>query len=81
VANDPWFSITMAASNLKVALPEQFAEFVEALKQLEEKAKTDLLAADASVILSAQGQASMAAKIRDRVEGCLEKRKTYQNRA
>jgi anthranilate phosphoribosyltransferase len=81
VANDPWYDITMAASNLKVNMPEQFAEFVEALKQLEEKTKSDLLAADAGVILNAQGQASIAAKIRERVEGCLEKRKAYQNRA
>jgi len=71
----------MAASNLKLGLPEQFERLVEAFKQLEEKMKLDLFAADASVILNAQGQASMVAKIRERVELCLEKRKAYQNRA
>lgn len=81
VAVDPWYELTMAASNLKVGLPEQYERLVEAFKQLEEKSKTDLLAADAGVILNAQGQASMASKIRERIEMCLEKRKSYQNRA
>jgi anthranilate phosphoribosyltransferase len=81
VANDPWYELTMAASNLKVGLPEQYAKLVEAFKQLEEKMKMDLFAADAGVILNAQGQASMVAKIRERIEQCLEKRQHYQNRA
>jgi hypothetical protein len=81
MTNDPWYELTMAASNLKVALPEQFNLLVEAFKQLEEKQKTDLLAADAGVILNAQGKASVLAEIRKRMELCLEKRKAYQNRA
>jgi hypothetical protein len=80
MAVDPWYELTMAASNLKVALPEQFELLVEAFKQLEEKQKTDLLAAEASVILNAQGRASIATEIRKRVEKCLEKRSSYQNR-
>jgi hypothetical protein len=81
VANDPWYDITIAASNLKIAVPDQFDRFVEALKQLEEKYKSDLLAAEAGGILNAQGQASAATELRKRVEMCLEKRKAYQNRA
>lgn len=81
MSNDPWYELTIAASNLKVALPEQFEKLVEAFKQLEEKLKLDLFAADRGVILNAQGQASVVAKIRERVEQCLEKRKSYQNRA
>ena len=81
MATDPWYELTIAASNLKVALPEQYAALVEAFKQLEEKMKLDLFAADAGVILNAQGQASMVAKVRERMEQCLEKRKSYQNRA
>jgi hypothetical protein len=81
MTNDPWYELTMAASNLKVAVPEQFGLLVEAFKQLEEKQKTDLLAADAGVILNAQGRASVLAEVRKRMELCLEKRKAYQNRA
>ena len=81
MANDPWYELTIAASNLKIGLPEQYEKLVEAFKQLEEKTKLDLYAADAGVILNAQGQASMVAKIRERIELCLEKRKSYQNRA
>lgn len=78
MANDPWYEITMAASNLKVGLPDQFEALVEAFKQLEERLTSDLKAADAGVILNSQGQAALATKIRERLELCLEKRKSYQ---
>jgi hypothetical protein len=81
VANDPWYDITMTASNLKVAVPEQFEALVEALKQLEEKYKSDLLAAEAGGILNAQGRASVITEVRKRLETCLEKRRSYQNKA
>ena len=81
MATDPWYELTMAASNLKIGLPEQYEKLVEAFKQLEEKLKLDLYAADAGVILNVQGQASLVAKVRERMETCLEKRKAYQNRA
>lgn len=74
------YELTMAAANLKAAVPEQFAVFVEAVKLLEEKYKSDLIAAEAGGILNAQGRTAAIVEIRKRLETCFEKRKSYQNR-
>ena len=75
------YAVTMAASNLKVAAPDQFERLVEAFRQVEERYKADLIAAPASVIFNAQGHAWLAGQLRLRLEKCHEQRHAYESRA
>jgi len=70
----------MAAASLKIIAPEQYDRLVEALKQLEEQTKSNLIAANADTIFHLQGQASVVTQLRKRFEDCLEQRSKYQNR-
>lgn len=75
------YAITMAASDLKVAAPEQYEKLVRAFQQLEEKFKQDLIAADASVIFGVQGRTWLASQLRNRLEKCHEQKRQYEQRA
>jgi hypothetical protein len=79
--SDPLYAITIAAADLKVTAPEQFDRLVEAFKALEERYKQDLIAADSVVIFNAQGRTWLAAQLRQRLENCLDRKKSYENRA
>jgi len=74
------YEITMAASALKIALPEQFDRLVEAFRHLEEKVTRELISAPREGILGAQGRAALAGELKTRLEKCLEQRTSYQNR-
>jgi hypothetical protein len=81
VSNDPNFYLTIAASNLKVAVPDQFEALLGAFQLIEDKERAAFLAAPAEGIFQAQGRANLAKELRERLEKCLEQRKNYQNRA
>lgn len=81
MSDDPWFHLTIAASNLKVNQPEQFEALVRAFQMLVEKENKALLAAGTEGIMGAQGRTNLALTIRDRLVNCMEQRKNYQNRA
>jgi len=72
--------LTIAASNLKVAVPDQFDALLRAFQVLADKENKTLLAAGSEGIMGAQGRANLANTIKDRLEKCLEQRKTYENR-
>jgi hypothetical protein len=80
MSDDPWFHITIAASNLKVVAPEQFEALVRAVQLLADKENKALLAAGAEGIMGAQGRTNMALQLRDRLVNCMDQRKNYQNR-
>ena len=80
MANDPYYEITMAAANLKVAAPEQFDRLLEAFRQLEEREKMALIGAGPGAIFNAQGEAAMVVRLRKRLKNCLEQRAHYQKR-
>jgi hypothetical protein len=79
--SDPLYSITMAAANLKVAAPEQFAALVEGFRHLETKYRTEFSIAGPDVIFGAQARSWLASQLVGRLENCLEQRKNYQMRA
>jgi len=81
LSNDPGFYLTIAASNLKVAVPDQFEALLTAFQMVEEKEKAAFFSAPADGIFQAQGRANLAKELRERLERCLDQRKTYQNRA
>ena len=80
MSDDPWFHLTMAASNLKVAAPDQFEALVRAVQLLVDKETKTLLAAGPEGIMGAQGRTNLATQVKDRLVNCLEQRKNYQNR-
>ena len=80
MSEDPWFHLTVAASNLKVAVPDQFGALLVALQLLAQKENRALLAAGGEDLLRAQGRTNLAIQITDRLEKCMEQRKNYQNR-
>jgi hypothetical protein len=81
MSDDPWFHITIAASNLKVIVPEQFEALVRAVQLLADKENKGLLAAGTEGVMAAQGRTNLAFQIRDRLVNCMDQRKNYQNRA
>lgn len=81
MSNDPNYYLVIAASNLKVAVPDQFVALLGAFQMIEEREKAAFLAAGSEGIFQAQGRANLAKELRERLEKCLEQRKTYQNRA
>jgi hypothetical protein len=81
MSDDPWFHITIAASNLKVAVPDQFDALVRAVQLLADKENKTFLAAEGEALPRAQGRTNLVFQLRDRLVNCLEQRKNYQNRA
>ena len=75
------FHLTIAASNLKVAAPDQFEALIRAFQMLEDKAMADLLSAPSVGIVNAQGKADMVKQLKSRLVDCMEQRNKYQNRA
>jgi len=78
---DPFTSIVLAASELKIAAMPQFNVLVAALKELEEKLKTDLVAADPDKIFTAQGQAQLATQLRKKLDDCIKLREELKRRS
>lgn len=74
------FALTIAASNLKIAVPDQFDALVRAFQLLVDRENKALLAAGQEGIMGAQGRTNLAIQVRDRLVNCLEQRKTYQDR-
>lgn len=80
MSDDPWFHLTIAASNLKVAAPDQYEALVRSFQLIFEKENKALLSAGTEGIMGAQGRTNLAITIRDRLVNCMEQRKNYQNR-
>jgi hypothetical protein len=80
MSDDPWFHLTIAASNLKVAAPDQFEALVRAVQLVTDKETKGLLAAGTEGIMGAQGRTNLAISIRDRLVNCMEQRKNYEKR-
>lgn len=80
MSDDPWYHLTIAASNLKVNLPEQFDALVRAFQMVAHKENNAFLVADGNDTYRAQGRTNLAIQVVERLEQCLEKRKTYETR-
>jgi hypothetical protein len=80
LSQDARFHLTIAASNLKVAAPEQFEALLRAFQMLDEQAGTALRSAPPDGIFNAQGRAALASDLRKWLETCMEQRRTYENR-
>jgi hypothetical protein len=78
--SDPLHDIAIAATELKVGMPQEFERLVEAFKKLEHRSKVDLYAADASGIMAAQGRAVIVRNIRTKLETCLQIRSQSEKR-
>lgn len=81
MTDDPWFHLTIAASNLKIVAPDQYAALERAFQLLADRENKALLAAGPEGVMAAQGRTNLAIQMRDRLVDCMEKRKTYANRA
>ena len=81
MSDDPWYHLTIAASHLKINLPDQFAALERAVQMVVDKENKALLAAGAEGIMGAQGRTNLASQIRDRLVNCLEQRKNYEKRS
>jgi hypothetical protein len=78
---DPLSALVLAAAEMKIAAMPQFNAVVTALKELEEKFKTDLMAAEPDQIFGAQGRAQLARQIRQKFEDCLKLREDIKRRS
>jgi hypothetical protein len=78
--SDPLHDIAMAATELKLGMPNEFERLVEAFKRLDHRCKADLYAADASGIMAAQGRAVVVRNIRTKLETCLQIRSQSEKR-
>lgn len=78
--SDPLFAIINAAADLKVAAPEQYERLVEAFRDYERRAISDLLAAGTDVIVGAQSKAWLLSQLRQKLEDCLNQRANYEKR-
>lgn len=78
--NDPLYGIVMAAADLKFAAPEAFDKLVEAMREYERRAMSDLLAAAPDVIVGAQSKAWVLSQLRTKLEDCVSLRATYATR-
>jgi hypothetical protein len=74
------FAITLAAADLKVVAPEQFAALVEAFRKVEAKLGQDFQAAGPETIFGAQGKVWLATQLRARLEKCLEQKHQIEQR-
>jgi len=82
MSNDPMYAITVAASHLKIAAPEQFDALVGAFRQLEDRYRNELMSAsDGNMVFNAQGRTWLAAMLTARLANCIELKKNYENRA
>ena len=81
MSDDPWYHITIAASEIKGALPEQFTALLTGFQLLAQKENKAFLAAGAEGVMGAQGRTNLALQIAERLERCFELRKNYQSRA
>lgn len=78
--SDPLYDIAMAATELKLGMPQEFERLVEAFKKFDERCRTDLYAADANGIMAAQGRAIVVNNIRTKLETCLQIRSQSDKR-
>jgi hypothetical protein len=78
--SDPLYDIALAASDLKLGMPNEFDRLVEAFKKFEERCKTDFYAADSNTILAAQGRAVISSNIRTKLETCLQLRSQVETK-
>lgn len=71
----------MAAAQLKAAVPQQFEQFVVALRAYEKASIVDMVAGDQPHdIFRAQGGVKAIQTLRRHIQECLELREKYQRR-
>ena len=78
--SDPFYPLVVAAAELKLAAPREFDNFIEAFKALEDRTRTELIAAEPNVIFAAQGKAWLVAHLRKKLEDCLQIKRTTEAR-
>lgn len=71
-------AIVSAAAELKRAAPQPYDTFVRAMKAYAERAKKDLLAAEANVIFPAQGKAQALDQLATKLEDCINQDAHYR---
>jgi hypothetical protein len=72
--------IVLTASELKIAAMPQYMAFVKAVEKLEDRLKTDLVAADSNVVFPAQGKAQIVSQLKKKLEDCLTLREGFKRR-
>lgn len=70
--SDPMYDVAMAATDLKLGMPNEFERFVDAVKKLDERCRANLYAAGPDGIFCAQGAASLVHDLRTKLETCLQ---------
>jgi len=74
------FAVAITATELKMAAPQAYDVFIEALKKLEERCMADLLAAGESGIMGAQARANLIRELRTKLETCFQVRSLAEKR-
>lgn len=80
-SRDPFVAIISAAAELKRAAPEPYEAFIKSMKEYSERAKADLMAADANVIFPAQGKAQALAQLSAKLEDCFTLDEQFKTRS
>jgi phosphoribosyl 1,2-cyclic phosphodiesterase len=81
MAKNPLTDIVMAAAQLKAAAPQQFGQFVEALRAYEKASIVDMVSSDTPhEVFRAQGGVKIIQSLRRHIRDCVELRATYQRR-
>lgn len=81
MANDPFLAIVTAAAELKRAAPAQYEHLTKAMRSYAERAKNELVVADANVIFPAQGKAQALGQLASKLEDCIALDDQYRNRS
>jgi len=69
--SDPLAPIVLRAAELKRAAPQQYEDFVKSMRAYADRAKNDLLAAEADKIFPAQGKAQALEQLVKKLEDCF----------
>lgn len=80
MANSPLTDLVMAASQLKAAAPQFYAQLIEAMRALEVQSILELGSADGNDIYRAQGKLKSIQQLRKHLIECSELRDTYTRR-
>ena len=78
--SDPFTTIVLTASELKIAAMPQFNAFAQALVELEDRLKTDLVVASKDDVFTQQGKCQIVSQLRKKIEDCIKLREELKRR-
>lgn len=81
MSKNPMTDIVLAAATLKSMAPQQYAQFVEAIRTYEKATIIDMVSSEQPhMIFRAQGGVKILSNLRKHLRDCTELRATYQRR-